>query len=280
MHPWDAKATEGLASVPGLDLVVKKVMEHGLERVFYLQNIADNVRVTETMFPKLHRYLRWACKILDVEEPEMYVSMSYDFNAFTYGHTRPFIVLNSGLLDILDEQERMYVIAHEVGHIKCEHVLYTVVAENLKTILDVVGKATLGIGSLVGTGLALPLYDWYRKAELSADRAALLAVQDPEVAVRVFMKMAGGSLSLFDEMDRDAFLDQIRAYEERDDSRLDRAYKFFITAFRTHPFPIMRAKHLDAWIHDGGFEGLCAGPAAGAGEPEEVAPGGEGTDDP
>ena len=115
---------------------------------------------------------------------------------------------------------------------------------------------------------------------LVGDRAALLAVQDPEVAVRVFMKMAGGSLSLFDEMDRDAFLDQIRAYEERDDSRLDRAYKFFITAFRTHPFPIMRAKHLDAWIHDGGFEGLCAGPAAGAGEPEEVAPGGEGTDDP
>jgi Zn-dependent protease with chaperone function len=257
MHPWDTKATEGLASVPGLDTVVRKVMEYGFERVFYLENIADNVRVTDKMFPKLYRYLRWACQILDVEEPEMYVSMAYDFNAFTYGHTRPFIVLNSGLLDILDEQERFYVIAHELGHIKCDHVLYTVVAENLKSILDVVGRATLGLGSLVGSGLALPLYDWYRKAELSADRAALLCVQNPEVATRVFMKMAGGSLSLFDDMDREAFLDQIRAYEERDDSKLDKAYKFLITAFRTHPFPIMRAKHLDEWVTGGGFAQLA-----------------------
>ena len=257
MHPWDIRATESLAAVPGLDTIVRKVMEYGLERVFYLQNIADNVHVTETMFPKLHKYLQWACKILDVPEPEMYVSMRYEFNAFTYGHTRPFVVLNSGLLDVLDEQERFYVIAHELGHIKCSHVLYTVVAENLKTILDVVGKATLGLGSLVGSGLALPLYDWYRKAELSADRAALMCVQDPEVAMRVFMKMAGGAMSLFGEMDKDAFLDQIRAYEERDESKLDRAYKFLLTAWRTHPFPILRAKHIDEWVQSGEFAAVA-----------------------
>ena len=68
MHPWDIKATEGLSSVPGLDTVVSKVMEYGFERVFYLENIADNVRVTDKMFPRLHRYLQWGCKILDVEE--------------------------------------------------------------------------------------------------------------------------------------------------------------------------------------------------------------------
>lgn len=253
MHPWDIKATESLAAVPGLDTLVRKVMEYGLERIFYLQNIADNVRVTPRMFPKLHKYLQWGCKILDIPEPEMYVSMRYEFNAFTYGHTRPFVVLNSGLLDVLDEEERFFVIAHELGHIKCDHVLYTVVAENLKTILDVVGRATLGLGSLVGSGLALPLYDWYRKAELSADRAALMCVQDPEVAMRVFMKMAGGAMSLFDEMDKEAFLEQIRAYEERDDSKLDRAYKFLLTAWRTHPFPIMRAKYVDEWVDSGGF---------------------------
>ena len=257
MHPWDIKATESLAAVPGLDTLVRKVMEYGLERVFYLQNIADNVRVTDKMFPKLHKYLQWGCKILDLPEPEMYVSMQYDFNAYTYGHTRPFMVLSSGLLDMLDEEERLFVIAHELGHIKCRHVLYTVVAENLKTILDVVGRATLGLGSLVGSGLALPLYDWYRKAELSADRAALMCVQDPEVATRVFMKMAGGAMSLFDEMDKDAFVEQIRAYEERDDSNLDRAYKFLITAWRTHPFPILRAKHLDEWVQSGEFARIC-----------------------
>jgi Zn-dependent protease with chaperone function len=253
MHPWDQKATEALRAVPGFDAVIKKVLEYGLERIFYLQNVADNVRVTERMFPKLHRYLRWGCQILDVPEPELYVSMKFEANAFTYGHTRPFIVLSSGLVDMLDEEERFFVIGHELGHIKCEHLLYTIVAENLALLLEIVGKATLGVGALLGTGLALPLYDWYRKAELSADRAALLCVQDPEVATNVFMKLAGGAETLFSEMDRDEFMRQIRTYEDADASNLNRFYKLLITAFRTHPFPIMRAKHLDEWVSAGSF---------------------------
>mgnify|MGYP002619654786 CR=1 FL=1 len=253
MHPWDVQATRALRKVPGFETLTKKVMEYGLERVFYLENVADNVRVTDKMFPRLHRYLLWGCKILGVPEPELYVNMDPVPNAFTYGHKRPFIVLTSGLVDLLDEQERFYVIGHELGHIKCGHVLYTVLAENLATIIAMAGRATLGIGALVGTGLALPLLDWYRKAELSADRAALLCVQDQQVAIRTFMKLAGGTRELFEEMDQAEFMRQIRSYADADDSTLNKAYKIMLTAFRTHPFPIMRASHLDTWIREGEF---------------------------
>ncbi len=265
MHPLDVQATAALKKVPAFDTLTRKVMELGLERALYLENVADNVRVTARMLPKLHRYLTWSCKILGVAVPELYVTTDPVPNAYTYGHTRPFIVLTSGLLDMLDEQERFFVIAHEVGHIKCEHVLYTVVARNLTVLLDVVGQATLGIGALLGKGLALPLYEWTRKSELSADRAALLCVQDPAVPVRTFMKLAGGSAALYADMDRDEFLHQIRLYEEADTSGLDKIYKFLLTAFRTHPFPIMRAKHLDAWVQDGSYANLLA---RGGGAPE------------
>jgi Zn-dependent protease with chaperone function len=218
-----------------------------------LQNIADNVRVTDKMFPRLYRYLQWSCKVLAVPEPEFYVSMDPVPNAYTYGHTRPFIVMTSGLIDLLGEEEQFYAIAHEVGHIKCEHVLYTAVAMNIATLVEIFGQATLGLGSLLGKGLELPLYDWQRKSELSADRAALMCVQDKAVAQRTFMKLAGGANKLFHEMDPDEFTRQIRAYEEADESTLNKLYKFFITAFRTHPFPIMRAKHLDEWITSGEF---------------------------
>jgi Zn-dependent protease with chaperone function len=261
MHPWDVKATAALKAVPGFDWLISKIIEYSFERVYYLQNVADNVRVTETMFPKLNRYLEWGCKILDVPKPEFYVALDPAYNAYTYGHTKPFIVITSSLLNLLDEQEKMFVICHELGHIKCEHVLYTLVAENLAVLIEMFGKVTLGLGSLLGAGLALPLLDWYRKAELSADRAALLAVQDPDVAIRTFMKLAGGSESLIGDMDQAAFLQQIRAYEDRDVSSLDRVYKLLITIFRTHPFPIMRAKHLDLWISEGGF-GKVSGIAA------------------
>ena len=94
---------------------------------------------------------------------------------------------------------------------------------------------------------------WYENHP-EADRAALLCVQDKQVAIRSFMKLAGGANKLFHEMDQDEFMRQIRAYEEADESSLNKIYKFFITAFRTHPFPIMRAKHLDEWITSGEFQ--------------------------
>jgi len=256
MHPWDVSATRALGKVPGLEMLTKKVMEYGFERVFYLENTADNVRVGEKMFPRLHRLLLWSCKILGVEEPEFYVSTDPVPNAYTYGHKRPFIVMTSGLVDMLDEHEQMFVIAHELGHIRFGHVLYTVLARNLSVILEIIGKATLGIGQIVGFGLALPLFDWYRKAELSADRAGLLCVQDKRVPIQVFMKLAGGSPRMYAEMDQDEFMKQIRAYEEADESTLNKAYKVLLTAFRTHPFPIMRAKHLDEWVSSGGFTKL------------------------
>jgi Zn-dependent protease with chaperone function len=255
-HPWDLSATNALRSIPAFDLVCGKVMEYGFERAFYLQNTAENVRVSKKQFPKLHRSLEWACKVLDVELPELYVNVDPVPNAYTYGKKRPFIIVTSGLLDLLDERERFYVIGHEVGHIKCDHVLYTMVARNISLILGVVGQMTLGIGKLLGTGLELALFDWSRKAELSADRAGLLCTQDRDIAMTVFMKLAGGARGFNAEMDHREFLEQIRAYEDADESTLNRAYKVLLTLFQSHPFPIMRAKHLDAWIEEGGFEGI------------------------
>lgn len=253
MHPWDVQATRTLAKVPGLELLTRKVMEYGFERVFYLENVADNVRVGEKMLPRLYRLLQWGCKILSVPEPELYLTTDPIPNAYTYGHTRPFMVVSSGLMDMLDDQELLFVVGHELGHIKFGHVLYTVLARNLTVILELIGKATLGLGQLVGYGLALPLFDWYRKAELSADRAGLLCVQDRDVPIRTLMKLAGGSPTLSAQMNQDEFMRQVRAYEEADSSTLNKMYKVFLTAFRTHPFPIMRAKHIDEWIRSGGF---------------------------
>jgi len=254
-HPWDVQALRTLKRVPGLDLLVRKVMEYGLERILYLENIADNVRVTEAMYPKLLRSLRWGCQILGVDEPELYVTVDPVPNAYTYGHTKPFIVLTSGLLDLLDEQELFFTIGHELGHIRFSHVLYTVLAENLKIVLEAVGRATLGLGQLVGISLALPLFDWRRKAELSCDRAGLICVQDPDVPIRVFMKLAGGS-DTNAAMSQAEFMRQIRDYEDANESWLNKAYTIAMTAFRTHPYPIMRAKHLDEWIRSGDYASL------------------------
>jgi Zn-dependent protease with chaperone function len=254
-HPWDANATEALKSVPGIDLVISKIMEYGLERIFYLNNTASNVRVTERQFPRLYRSLGWGCKILNIEEPELYIAVDPVPNAFTYGHTRPFITMTSGLVDMLDDEERFFVIGHELGHIKAGHVLYTVIARNIAEIIALIGQATLGIGALLGQSLVVALLDWYRKAELTADRAGLLCIQDLDPCIRTFMKLAGGASKLYPEMDRTEFIKQIRDYDEADFSLLNQAYKILLTTYRTHPFPILRAKELDEW-HSSGYRDL------------------------
>jgi Zn-dependent protease with chaperone function len=259
-HPWDAEATEALKSVPGLETVISKIMEYGLERLYFLDNVASNVRVTKNMFGRLYKSLQWACKILEIEEPELYITVDPQPNSYTYGHTRPFVVMTSGLVDMLDDEERFFVLAHELGHIKADHVLYGVLARNISAIVAIIGQATLGIGALLGQGLTIALYDWYRKAELTADRAGLLCVQDLDPCIRTFMKLAGGASRLFQEMDKDEFVKQIRAYEDSDRSNLNKAYKFLLTLFRTHPYPILRAKELDTW-HGTGYREL-AGPRA------------------
>ncbi len=254
-HPSDTKATDALKAIPGIDKAISKIMEYGLERLAYLDNTASNVRVGEKMFGNMYQSLKWGCRILDMEEPELYVTLNPVPNAYTYGHTRPFIVLTSGLVDLLSPEERFFVIAHELGHIKADHVLYTIVAHNIAEIMKLVGQATLGIGSLLGQSLVYALREWQRKAELTADRAGLLCVQNMESPINTFMKLAGGASTLFKEMDKDEFLKQIHEYEDADRSNLNKAYKILLTAERSHPYAILRAKELDLW-HDEGYQEL------------------------
>ena len=256
-HPSDARATDALKKIPGLDKALAKLLEYGLERLYYVDNVASNLRVTPRMFGRLHRSLTWATKILDVPEPELYVTVDPVPNAFTYGHTKPFITLTSGLVDMLSDEELFFVIGHEVGHIKAGHVLYGTMARNIAAVVAALGQATLGLGALLGQGLVIALYEWYRSAELTADRAALLCVQDIEPARATFMKLAGGTTRLADEMDRDEFLRQVAAYEDVDRSTLDKAYKVLLTLYRTHPFAMQRAKALSSWFTLG-YEELMA----------------------
>ena len=61
------------------------------------------------------------------------------------------------------------------------------------------------------------LLEWSRKSELSADRAGLLATQDPTAALRTHMKLASGGT--LEELDVTSFLQQGSQYDEGGDVR-------------------------------------------------------------
>lgn len=256
-HPWDRQAIKALQAIPGFEFLVTKLMEYGFEQFFRIINLASNVQVKGKMFPRLKDSLRYACRILDMPEPELFVTTDPMPNAFTYGQTKPFIVITSGLIECMDDEELFFVLAHELGHIKCGHVLYKTMARHFKVVLNIAASATFGVSGLLSAGLELALYDWSRKSELTADRAGLLCVQDQSVANRGFMKLAAGARRLYAEMDEKEFLHQIRSFEDAsDESIINKTFSAFITAKMSHPFIIMRAKMLDSWIQRGSYSDL------------------------
>src|SRR2546423_1534367 len=137
IHPADSRALSALRAIPGIDTAVKKLLSVTGESAIRVIFMASAVRVTPQQCPDLHAKLQVACTTLGVDMPELYVQQSPIVNAFTGGVERPVIVLYSGLLERLTDEEILAVVAHEVGHIHAEHVLYLTVAHLLEALANV-----------------------------------------------------------------------------------------------------------------------------------------------
>jgi Zn-dependent protease with chaperone function len=254
-HPADRGALVALRQLKGFDLLLRKLSGLVNERAFRLQFLGSAIRVDERQFPRVHRLYTEAGTTLDVHRlPELFVINSPLWNATTIGMDKPFIVLDSGLLNGLDDEEIRFILGHELGHAQSGHALYQSL---LLWLMRLTGALNwLPIGALGLRAIVAALHEWSRKAELSGDRAGLLAVQDPAVALRVQMKLAsGGQLA---ELDTTAFLAQGSEYESSGDLR-DSLLKLLLLEAQSHPLAVVRAHELRRWVDDGEYTAIVSG---------------------
>ena len=261
VSPRDRAALNALQKTPLLPLLVRKYNEYAVDRIFYVQNSAESVRCGPRQFPTLFAMMQEAASILDVPEPELYVKYDVRYNAYTAGVNRTFITLHSALLDGFSNDELMYIIGHEMGHIKCGHVLYQMLGRMLIPLLDMLGDVTLGVGRLAGVGLVIAFYEWLRQAEFTCDRAGLLVSQDSRAAFSATMKLGCGSTRFDAEMDVEAFLEQARAHSEQVGLEgIAKALVFLLYTWNLdHPQVVFRAKGLDEWIKSGAYDIILGG---------------------
>ncbi|MFB2974705.1 M48 family metallopeptidase [Microseira sp. BLCC-F43] len=244
-HPLDLEATQAIKQLSGLDVMVRNLLGPVAEQFFYLENIAASVLVGEKQLPQLHKLLLEACQILDLEPPQLYVRQHPVPNAYTFAMRgkQPFIVMHTSLIDLLVPEEIQAVIAHELGHLKCEHGVYLTIAN-----LIVLAAGQLpNWGGIVAQGMREQMLRWLRCAEFTCDRAALLATQNPKVVSSVLMKLAGGSPTLAPQLNLEAFLAQARAYDNISNNELGEMLKQAQTSALTHPVPVLRAREIDRW---------------------------------
>lgn len=244
-HPLDREATNALRQLPGLDLLVRSILGSTAEQVFQFNNLASSILVGDRQLPHLHNLLKDACEILDLEPPELYIQQNPVPNAYTFAMRgqKPFMVIHTSLVEMLNEQELQAVMAHELGHLKCEHGVYLTLANLLMLATNVLPVW----GTLMAQSMQEQMLSWLRCAELSCDRAAFLVSQDPKIVMSVLMKLAGGSPSLAPLLNLDAFMEQAKTYETLSQTQLGNILRDNQTAQLTHPVPVIRAQEIHQW---------------------------------
>lgn len=248
IHPEDEAARRNLESIPGFSSVVKAFLKIGYEELYHGMNMANKIRLSEKQLPELYEKLPPICHKFGIAVPEFYLEMNPMPNAYTFGDTRTFLTVNSGLLDLLEEDELEAVLAHECGHIVCRHVLYHMMAHLL-----VNGINLLGLPGKLMMPVQLGLLYWQRRSELSADRAAAAAIGSEMPLVETMIRLSGGPRHLTRDVNFDEYAAQSEAYDQLQESKWDKLLQSYAVMLQNHPFPAVRVREIRKWAEEKAF---------------------------
>jgi Zn-dependent protease with chaperone function len=252
-HPADRAATAALKAVPMLDTLVRRLIEWRYERALRQFFLGTSLKVSENQCPDLWASHIAASRILDLPEVyDLYLTTPVLGIAATIGSKKPMIVVDSMVLKRLGPGEQRVLLGHELGHVLSDHVLYITA---LNILLAAGGSLPLLLG-LPFRAVKTVLLEWYRAAELSADRAATLVVRDPQIVCRMLMVAASGLPA--GDLNLDAFMAQAMEYENWDDPS-DRVRRFFSEINVTHPYAVKRVAEVMRWVQSGDYDRILRG---------------------
>jgi len=250
VHPYDESAKRQLESMTGLQATVQAFMKVYSEREAHNFHLSECLRLGPAQLPEIYRMLPPVCEAFGIPEPELYLALG-EINAYTFGHTRTSIVLFSELLDACNDDEIEAVIAHEAGHILCQHVLYHSMAQFLDAAREIGSLAPIpGLSALL-TLASVPvqsaLTSWSHKSELSADRAAAAYLGNPEVVTRLMFRFAGVRRDSRFSHAVELFANQALEWEALRESRWNRILQWMLSKQSTHPMLAIRVREIQAW---------------------------------
>ena len=261
-HSADRAALAALRKLPLFDQVLRALFGFFGEKPIRLAFQANAVKVGPNQFPRIWELYNDVCDTLDAPEHyPLFVSQNPVVNAGAYGMKEPFIILNSGTIALLTDEQVAYVLGHEVGHVMSDHVLY----RTMTVLLMELAKMGFPIVGLAARAILVALLEWSRKSELSSDRAGLLAIQDPDQVMASMLKMAGGGDDA--ETSLPDFIRQAEEYRESGDLA-DQVFKVLNLLGQSHPFWVLRLSELRGWIEAGSYDRVLRGEYQRRGEPD------------
>jgi len=153
-------------------------------KITHLSSQKNMIRSSEDNFKTIFRLAKIAAYRLKIPLPEVYITERHEYNAYTMGFYKyGFVVINSSMIRNFKPNELLFVIGHEMGHMKRYHttwlnLLYPAKVEGARFIFAPLMRIIFNV--------------WSVKAEYTADQAGLIACKDVNSATISLLKLAGG----------------------------------------------------------------------------------------
>jgi len=250
-HPKEAASMTNLKNTKGLESVVKKFYDLGVENIIKLQYTGSSLQLSPKSFPDLFQLTVTACDMLGVDlVPELYVQRSEQFTVTTFGVEKPMMAISTECIDKLSKEELLFMIGREIAKIKCQHILYQEIGFIFPELMDALSPITLGLSGVLSSGLKYALFHWAQMAEYTADRAGLLVCQDVYVTKKLFTKLAGLPEKYWATFDVTELEDQAREFEGFREKTFDKFMRFL---YGNNLWAIARAQELFTWVESGAY---------------------------
>jgi len=219
-------------------------------------NDATKLKVSKKQFSWLYDTVENLSKGLEISQPVTYVVQNSTPNAYVTNVKEPILVLHSALFKILNRKEIIFVIGHELGHIKCNHIL---TQEIMSITLYALNKLPAFLRNTLANIALFSILKWSRESEISADRAGLILLSDEEAASKALIKLLSGlSEEITGEIDIQEFLEQ-KAKAENDAFLLRKISILISEAMSTHPFIGTRVKEILRFKNSKEYKNLYKG---------------------
>lgn len=241
IHPTDEAARVQLEGMPGFQKIMEWYLGIGLERICQGLFLASNIKLSRKQLPEIYGHLPPICSKFGIEEPEFYLTMNPVPNAFTTGNKKTFLVVTSGLLEMMKPEELDAILAHECGHILCQHVLYHTIGQTLMSFASM-----LPIGRTLLVPLIYAIQFWSRRSEFSADRAAAVCM-GKDATAHALVRLSGGPLSITEKLDFEEYSRQAADYDVHRTNLWNKFLQNLTILESSHPYMSVRVNELVKW---------------------------------
>ena len=189
------------------------------------------VKVSDQQYPRVWRAAKAAGAALRVQVPVVFAAPTSSIKVKVLGtEDAPHLIVNLELAEKLDETELIAAIGHELGHVQNGHILYATALHYLTS------SAAFFVRWVVQPAI-MTLQAWSRRAEVTCDRAALLAVRDLDKTLGAIVKLELG-------LDKGSAFNAEEYLKSIGDDKKKGGFGRFAEMFRSHPYVPKRVQAL------------------------------------